>query len=132
LRPPPLFNMTVLGFTRNCPECGVHQYFAESKDWKCGSCDAVYGEETVEVNAPHVFIKDDSWIDKVPEGMTGDTRRETFKEVQECRKNPTATEDGRLAMKIPPAVYHARMRQDKDYWRDPANTKRHTNWRVQH
>jgi len=124
--------MTTVGFIKNCPACGKRQYFSESKDWECGSCDAVYGEETVEVNAPHVFIKDDSWIDKIPERMTGDTRRETFREVQQARKNATATEEGRLAMKIPPAVYHARMAEDKDYWSDPANTKRHSNWRVQH
>ena len=123
--------MTTLGLIKSCPACKERQYFSESRDWECGSCGVAYGEETSEADAPRVFIKDDAWIDQIPERMEGDTRRETFKEVEEVRKNPVHSNEGRLAMKIPPAVYHARMAQDKDYWRDPANVKRHTNWRVQ-
>ena len=133
--------MTVLGFIKNCPACGENQYFAESKDWKCRSCDAVYGEETVEVNAPHIIIKDDSWIDTIPARMTGslgmpgaDSRKDTYKAVKAARNKVAADghpdKDARLTMKIPPAVYHARMQQDRDYWKDPANVRRHKNWQV--
>tara|TARA_R110000824_G_C14925337_1_gene648142 strand:+ start:320 stop:703 length:384 start_codon:yes stop_codon:yes gene_type:complete len=126
--------MVLLGHVDTCRACKESIYRSASENWVCKHCGAPEHEAQERGNTPHMFVRNDDWIDQIPASMEGDTRRQTYKDVVETRSK--IAQDGhpekncRLSMRVPPAVYHARMKDDKDYWRDPSNSKRHKNWSV--
>ena len=126
--------MVLLGYIDNCSSCREPTYRSGSEDWVCKKCGAPEHELEAGGDMPHMFVKNDDWIVEIPASMEGDTRKQTYKCVEEPRSK--IAQDGhpeknhRLSMRVPPAVYHARMKDDKDYWRDPANSKRHKHWSV--
>jgi hypothetical protein len=125
--------MVLIGYIAVCESCKERSYRSGSKAWVCSNCGAA--EKDVEIgDSPTIFVKDDEWIDNIPSRMEGDSRRETYKDVERTRSKIATDghpdENSRLTMRIPPAIYHARLKDDRHYWKDPANSKRHKNWKV--
>ena len=119
--------MRTIAFHRDCPACGQERaFFRESTDWKCPECGEVYGEEPKAKSGVMVTGLDDEWRDSITAGMQVDDRGQTSRMIDETKKG----DKGQMSMRIPSSVYHSRMKDDKDYWKDLSNVKRHSNWKL--